>query len=209
MGYKEFALQEFKALGYKPIEECEEDPDKWIQENVLELLEVFSKQGHSGMSAPYAINMFKKLASWEPLSPVNGEDWEWNDISRESQKVLFQNKRCSGLFKEEDGSCNYVSAIVWQGPDDWDTFTGSGFEGIGSSLDIKGFPFTPKTFYIDVTKVPFDSKIHDEEKYHVTTCGDGDYVYAIKDHNQLKEVFDYYKDPRKSNKAKKILTIKE
>ena len=209
MGYKEFALQEFKALGYKSIEDCEDDPDKWIQENVLELLDVFAKQGHSGMSAPYAINMFKKLASWKPLSPVTGEDWEWNDISRESQQFLLQNKRCASLFKEEDGSCHCVDAIVWQGPDDWDTFTGSGFEGIGSSLEIKGFPFTPKTFYIDVTKTLFDKNIHDKEKNSVLSCGSGDYVYAIKDHNQLKEVFEYYRDPRKSNKVKKTLTIKE
>ena len=46
------AKRELALLGYKPIEELkEDDPDRWIQENILELLEVFSKQEHSGMSA--------------------------------------------------------------------------------------------------------------------------------------------------------------
>lgn len=33
----EHAKREFLKLGYKPIEECEDDPDKWIQESVLGL----------------------------------------------------------------------------------------------------------------------------------------------------------------------------
>lgn len=38
------AVLEFKSVGYKAIEDCTEEdgPNKWIQENVLELLEVFS-----------------------------------------------------------------------------------------------------------------------------------------------------------------------
>lgn len=33
---------------------------------VMELIEVFSKQGHSGMSAPIVADLFKKLANYEP-----------------------------------------------------------------------------------------------------------------------------------------------
>ena len=47
--FVEHAKIEFVAAGYKPLEDyAEDDPDRWIQENVLELLEAFSKQGHSG-----------------------------------------------------------------------------------------------------------------------------------------------------------------
>ena len=75
MSYKDHAEREFRALGYKPVDQ-EEGPNKWIQENVMELLEVFSKQGHSGMSAPVCVRYFEKLALLEPLSPLTGEDWE-------------------------------------------------------------------------------------------------------------------------------------
>ena len=56
------AMREFKAAGYEPIDGSEDGPDKWIQENVLELLELFSSQDHSGLSAGYCVSMFEKLA---------------------------------------------------------------------------------------------------------------------------------------------------
>ena len=40
------AEREFVAAGYTPLDQEQEDgPNKWIQENVLELLEVFARQG--------------------------------------------------------------------------------------------------------------------------------------------------------------------
>ena len=75
--YVEHAKREFLSLGYKPIDKCEDDPDKWIQENVLELLEVFDKQGHSGHSAPFAIKYFSKLANFKPLGPIQCTEEEW------------------------------------------------------------------------------------------------------------------------------------
>ena len=75
------AEREFVAAGYTPLDQEKEDgPNKWIQENVLELLEVFARQGHSGFSAPYAIETFRKLALHEPLVPLSGADDEWNEV---------------------------------------------------------------------------------------------------------------------------------
>src|SRR3990167_8393513 len=92
----EHAKEEFKILGYKPLEENpEDDPNKWIQENVLELLEVFSKQGHSGSSAPFCVDYFKRLAAFEPLSPIKCDDSEWVEVG----EGTFQNKRLSSVFK--------------------------------------------------------------------------------------------------------------
>ena len=79
---------------------------------VMELIELFSKQGHSGMSAPIVANIFKKLANYEPLGHITGKDDEWNDVSNLG-KTLYQNKRCSGLFKDgKDGRPYYIDAIV-------------------------------------------------------------------------------------------------
>jgi hypothetical protein len=93
------ALAEFRAAGWmdadgKFKEEMQED----ICKHVLKLLEVFADEGHSGSTAPYAVNMFKKLAMFEPLVPLTGEDWEWHEPS----PGVFQNIRCSRVFKQAD-----------------------------------------------------------------------------------------------------------
>lgn len=74
--YARHAKREMLAAGYKSVDE-DEVPNKWIQQNVLELLAVFSMQGHSGFSAPYCIDMFQKLAKFEPLVPLSGAPDEW------------------------------------------------------------------------------------------------------------------------------------
>ena len=75
--YEKHALREFKAAGWTDENgdfDCE--IQKLICKQVLELLKVFSKHGHSGSTASYALNMFGKLAAFEPIVPLTGEDWE-------------------------------------------------------------------------------------------------------------------------------------
>ena len=83
-------------------------------EAVMELIEVFSKQGHSGMSAPIVADLFKKLANYETLQPITGKDEEWGDVRDLGDGVpWYQNKRCSALFKDGvDGKPYYIDAIV-------------------------------------------------------------------------------------------------
>lgn len=76
-------------------------------DNIRELMEVFSNQGHSGSSAPYVLNVFSKLASFETISPLYGTDDEWCQVS-EVDKPLYQNKRDVTVFKDgknEDAYC--------------------------------------------------------------------------------------------------------
>jgi hypothetical protein len=51
---------------------------------------------------------------------------------------------------------------------------------IRSSQEIKGFPFVPKTFYIDVIEEEVEKD---------------DWVMYCKDKSQLDEVWEYYKKP--------------
>ncbi len=136
------AKRELALLGYAPVEELPEtDPNKWIQESILELIEVFSKQGHSGSSAPYVIGMFFKLASFEPITPLTGEDSEWEKVDFQT----FQNIRCSRVFKNINTGAIYdVQGKVFEEPD------GSRFANNDSIVDIT-FPYTPNTV---VVKVP-------------------------------------------------------
>lgn len=130
------ALREFKAVGYLPIDQCEDGPNKWMQENVLELLEVFSKQGHSGFSASYCRDMFQKLAAYEPLVPLSGADDEWNDVGGISGYPILQNNRCSHVFKE-NGRAYDIDGVVFEEPD------GCRFTGFHSRVTVQ-FPYTPK-----------------------------------------------------------------
>lgn len=124
-------------------------------------------------------------------------------------EILYQNKRCSGLFKHADGKASYVDAIVWKGEEKYDTFTGRAMLKNGtifhSSQCIKGFPFKPKTFYIDVVREilpedwsqePFiewdyyDTK--EFEKTGVKNWKKEKYRNIVKDESQLEMVAAYY-----------------
>ena len=135
--YIKHAEREFKALGWPG--DCE--MQALICENIRDMLIVFATQGHSGSSAPYAINQFKKLADFEPLGPLTGEDWEWGesfcgDGTQQNNRCshVFRNKKIGAydgqgkVFKEENGCC----------------YTNS-----DSRVPIT-FPYTPKTEYVDV-----------------------------------------------------------
>jgi hypothetical protein len=113
---------------------------------VLELIEVFSNQNHSGMSANVVISIFKELANFKIINPLTGQDDEWAEVS----DGTFQNKRLSSVFKEgKSGRPYYLDAIVWQ-EEGGGAFTGT-VENIPSRQFCK-FPFLPKTFYVKVGK---------------------------------------------------------
>ena len=135
---------EFKALGYEPVtinQGQEEDPNKWIQENVIELLKVFAEQGHSGSSAPYCIRMFEKLANFEPLGPITGEDWEWSEVI---EGQMWQNIRCSHVFKDsKDGPAYDSTGRIFREPN------GCCYTSSKSRVPVT-FPYTPQREYVDV-----------------------------------------------------------
>jgi len=158
MGYlRDHAEAELSSIGYD--ENCEEI-DLMMRNSVLELIDTFSEQGHSGMSAQICVDLFKKLASYKPLGPIKCTEDEWTDVSNMNEGIQwFQNKRLSAVFKEgENANPYYLDAIVWRDPDGC-CFTGT-VEGITSYQFIK-LPFTPKTFYVDITE---DRKIKNKKE---------------------------------------------
>jgi len=163
MNLIEHAKNEFKRAGW--VDENGKYTDE-MQEmacnNILELLQIFSNQGHSGFSANYVLNYFDKLVKWNIISPVKKEeDFDWEKVNDNT----YQSKVISSVFKdEENGKPYYLEGIVWVDEDS--SFTGN-VENISSSQFIK-LPFYPKTFYIKVK----DNKIIEKDK--------------------LKEVFEYY-----------------
>lgn len=101
----EFAKRELKYLL-----DSKEEYDNRMAENVLELLNVFANQGHSGFSAPWCIQLFSRLSMYKPLGPLTGEDDEWEKVDHNS----YQNKRCPSVFKKgKDGKAYNISARVF------------------------------------------------------------------------------------------------
>jgi hypothetical protein len=105
-----WAEQELRYAGYD-INDPEDGPNRWLAEGTLELLKVFSDQGHSGSSAPYAVALFEKLAMWKPIAPLTGADDEWNEVGTD----VWQNRRNSAVFKKEDGQAYWMDGrVFWE-----------------------------------------------------------------------------------------------
>jgi hypothetical protein len=152
------AEEELKRAG---LFDADSDYAGMLGDSVLELIEVFARQGHSGMSAPMVVSLFKELASYNNITPLTGEESEWENI----EPMLKQNKRNSAVFEDKKGSY-FVNAIIFVDPDN-NRFIGKAKTKDGrtiSSLQYFEFPFLPKTFYINVdkNKMIIDEKQLDE-----------------------------------------------
>ena len=150
--YEKHAWIEFRAAGWTDEDgKFNDEMQELICKHVLKLLEVFNGEGHSGSSAPYAINLFEKLAKFEPVAPLTGEDWEWTDVSEYGGRdngILYQNKRCGHVFKDNDGAYDMDGIIFWE----WftDKETGEKFKSYFTSRESRvpvTFPYTPKREY--------------------------------------------------------------
>ena len=159
------ALDEFRAAGF--IDEngiyCDEMQEA-VCENVLKLLDVFADEGHSGFSASYAIKLFTKLAKFEPIVPLTGEDFEWSEAS----PGVFQNKRCSHVFKRKDrfdGQAYDIDAKVfwsWYREKEFGAISKSHYTGRDSFVPIT-FPYTPKSEYVFVPTEEFPNEVLTDE----------------------------------------------
>jgi hypothetical protein len=191
---RKFAERELDVL-VKSNTDPENRPiiEEFIPE-ILALCEKFGNSGQSGGSAPFTAgalsSAIKKLCLQEPICPITGLDEEWADVSGYGDgDPMWQNVRCSALFKDKNGEVSYTDAIIkktqkgscWSGSF-WlskkDYLTGDRNLMMRCNQYVKGFPFTPKTFYIDVI----------EEE-----VAPDDWEMFLKDKSQLDEVFEYYK----------------
>jgi len=101
-----YAKDELKRIG---MIDSGEAYNNFATKAILDLIELFASQGHTGFTAPYVIDAFSRLAMFKPLSPLTGEDDEWNDIGG----GRLQNKRYSAVFKDEDGTAYNINGKVF------------------------------------------------------------------------------------------------
>lgn len=117
-----------------PKQNCE--MQNAINNNIKEIIFLFSTQGHSNLSASYAKNTLNKLLNYEPLSPLTGEPSEWVNVGN----GLFQNKRCSRIFKDVNkfnGQAYDINGRVFK--------DANGKYTNNNSITLITFPYTPTT----------------------------------------------------------------
>lgn len=126
-----------------------------INKNIIEIVELFASQRHSGFTAEYAMSILERLLRFKPITPLTGEDNEWIDVSDEMGRRCFQNKRCSSVFKTTDARDNAIEvhdidAIACSDNGGLTWFTSSRFRKNVT------FPYEPPTYpekiYIEYTE---------------------------------------------------------
>lgn len=106
--------------------------------HILKMVQLFSEEGHSGFSASYAIGILTKLLSFEPLTPLTGEDSEWMEVGTN----MWQNIRCGHVFKDDQGARDAEGKI-------FEDETGMRFTSKDSAVAVE-FPYSPKREIVKV-----------------------------------------------------------
>ena len=104
-----------------------DDMQDWIEECVLDILDLIANQGHSGFTHGYLLSLLIPLLKGKPATPLTGNDWEWDN-----EYGLIQNKRCFSVFKDSDGSAYFTEGYAfsdnggktyWTSRESWKTVT--------------------------------------------------------------------------------------
>jgi len=102
--------------------------------NILDTLHKIREQGHSGSSIHHFLRLLTRLAKFEPLTPLTGEDDEWMNVG----DGYYQNVRCSNIFKKDGEPAYTIDGIVFEDED------GCRFTNSESRVAIE-FPYLPQS----------------------------------------------------------------
>ena len=179
-----------KELEFAGLFDKDGDYDGMLGDACLELIETFSKQGHSGMSASVVRCIFNKLANFEPLTALSFNDDEWAEPYAEDDGVsLYQNKRKSTVFKHgKDGKPYYIDAYYLKNQ------KGSTYSG---SLTLPDGKSIAKCYIKDANNMPticidvIDREVNGYDE-SIDEPDSGCWVYELKDPSQIKEIEKYY-----------------
>lgn len=129
----EQAKNELKRAG---LMDAGSDYDGMIGEAVSELLDVFAKQGHSGASAALTVNLFRRVALGEALTPLTGDPAEWIDHETGPGTGNYQSCRASCVFSDDLKRAYTIDGVVFVEDN------GAGFTSILSRVwfDLPGNP---------------------------------------------------------------------
>lgn len=93
------------------LDRIPKDPDgvqELVNSQILEIIEVFSKQGHSGSSANYVLTILERLLRHKPFLALTGADDEWHDPVGDG---LLSNIHCPSVYKLPSGEIFDMDAV--------------------------------------------------------------------------------------------------
>lgn len=145
----EFARSELKFAGL-----FDEDSDYggMLGDAVMNLLKEHEKEGHSGFSNAMVVDLFSKLATFTPLTPLSGSDDEWGDDV--DGLGMQQNVRDSRVFRSPERGAWTLDAVAFREP------SGATYTSSQSAQPIT-FPHTRETTVM--VNVPDDHSFPDPE----------------------------------------------
>lgn len=105
MNLVEHAKEELTRAG---LFDKDSDYDEMLGDAVLELVEKFAAQGHSGFSAMQTLAIFDRVARFKTLSPITSDPSEWVEVSDYfNGKGVWQNRRNPAVFSNDGGKTWY------------------------------------------------------------------------------------------------------
>jgi hypothetical protein len=84
------------------------ETDVAFVESIVGAVRAFTSYGHSGGSAPIAIDYLHRLLQFQPLVPLTNDPAEWNDVSAQSGVPLWQSTRNPEAFSGDGGKTYYL-----------------------------------------------------------------------------------------------------
>ena len=90
---------ELRLIGYDVENPDTDDLNGMMSSHIIEIAEIFSKQGHSGASGEYAIQVLEQVLRFKNLTPLTTDPAEWVEVGPE----MWQNKRSSDAFSDDGG----------------------------------------------------------------------------------------------------------
>lgn len=158
MNLLEFAQNELKLLE----DNCRDDEEalkmqKLVTKDVMQIIQTFVEQQHTGFSANYMLNILERLLRFKPLTPIEDKPEDWEDCSSLGLEAL-QHKRCTSVFKRPDGTAYWVEGRIFtdDGGKSW-------YTSKDSSIDIE-FPFNVPLHSENVYVEPSDEDIKPKEE---------------------------------------------
>lgn len=74
---------------------------------VMQLVETFAAQGHSGTSAGLVMYLFQRVASYKPLTPITDDPDTWIGVSEATGEPFWQSTRDPSVFSTDGGKTWY------------------------------------------------------------------------------------------------------
>ena len=101
----------------------QDNVEDYVEWEILEVVELVSTFGLSGSIEPYFLSLLDSTLRRKPIASLTGNDWEWVDVTEvsSSETELYQNRRLSSVFKDENHAWWIDGKIFSNNGDDWYT----------------------------------------------------------------------------------------